>query len=169
MRQLLTFAVCFATLQLVVSKTNGFDCSTACDNSIRNSWDGTICDVTPASTDWLGWKPCSDNSQGGEIPLTSCYDWCENSHFDWCENSHLKIPGCDGSCTATSGCGASSGTCKSKYKCVDKIGADGNHWSGSVFRASVGVTCRSELREQGKQNADSNTVPPAALTACLLP
>jgi hypothetical protein len=127
MRQLLSFAVCFATLQLVVSKTtNGFDCSTACDNSIRNSWDGTICDVTPASTDWLGWKTCSDH-------------------------------------------GASSGTCKSKYKCVDKIGADGNHWSGSGFGASVGVTCRSKLREQGNQNTDSNTVPPAALTACLLP
>ena len=132
MRQLLSFAVCCA-LQLVVSKTtNGFDCSTACDNSIRKSWDGTICDVTPATTDWLGWKTCSNNSQGGEIPQASCYD-------------------------IRSGCGD------------DKIGADGNNWSGSGFGASVGVTCRSKLREQGNQNADSNTVPPAALTACLLP
>jgi hypothetical protein len=162
MRQLLSFAVWCATLQLVDSKTtNGFDCITACDNSIRNSCDGTICDVTPASTDWLGWKTCSDNSQGGEIPLASGYDWCEYSN--------LKITGCDGSCTATSGCGASSGTCKRKYKRVDKIRADGDHWSGSGVGASVGVTCRSELRGQGNQNADSNTVPSAALTACLLP
>jgi hypothetical protein len=36
------------------------------------------------------------------------------------------------------------------------------------FGASVGVTARSELREQGNQDADDNSVPPAALTACLL-
>jgi hypothetical protein len=126
MRHLLSFSVFFATLQLVLSlqTTNRFDCITDCGNSIRNLWDGTICDVTPASSSW-GFNTCPSNSMGGGL-LLSCYDWCgyqykKTGGFGWCTTKP------DGAA-----CGATSGRKQETYKCVDYETNNGDKCSGSA-------------------------------------
>jgi hypothetical protein len=121
------------TDKAVVKSLNGFTCITPCDNTIRNLYDGTICDVTPTSTTSSGGNSCPSKSIGGG--LLSCYDWCGYTYSGTTD--------CDGPCTPRSaGCGPNTGECKRKFQCVDKRGVKGDHCPGSGPTTSTTLACQ---------------------------
>jgi hypothetical protein len=123
----------------------GFNCITPCDTYPRNSYIGTICDVDPMSRTSAGSYSCPTNAQGGGA--TSCYDWCGYSY--------TKTTECDGPCTATTGCGPSSGQCKSKYQCQDKKGKKGDYCSGSAPADTM--PCQAKICELSTIKCDSQS------------